>query len=96
MVADPDRMFITAGAAHGMGIVWHALRQIGARRVAVEDPAWRAIPRTVDQAGLEAVPIPVDDDGLDVAALQSAEVDAVVLSARLSDQRCSPQLVGHS
>ena len=80
VVADPDRMFITAGAAHGMGILWHALRQLGARRVAVEDPAWRAIPGAVEQAGLEAVPIVVDDDGLDVVALQAAKVDAVVLS----------------
>jgi GntR family transcriptional regulator/MocR family aminotransferase len=80
VVADPDRMFIAAGAAHGMGILWHALRQLGARRVAVEDPAWRSIPRTVERAGLEAVPIVVDADGLDVAALEATHVDAVVLS----------------
>ena len=80
VVADPDRTFIAAGAAHGMGIIWHALRQLGARRVAVEDPAWRAIPKAVEQAGLEVVPIAVDVDGLDVAALESARVDAVVLS----------------
>jgi GntR family transcriptional regulator / MocR family aminotransferase len=80
VVPDPDRVFITAGAAHGMEVLWRALRQLGARRVAVEDPAWRAIPGTVEQAGLEPVPIAVDDDGMDVAALDSARVDAVVLS----------------
>ena len=63
-----------------MGIIWHALRQLGVRRIAVEDPAWRAIPNAVEQAGLEVVPIAVDDDGLDVAALESAQVEAVVLS----------------
>jgi GntR family transcriptional regulator/MocR family aminotransferase len=79
-VADPERVFITAGAAHAMGILWQTLRQRGAERVAVEDPAWPAIPETVTQAGLEAVPVRVDRHGLDVAELERAEVDAVVLS----------------
>jgi GntR family transcriptional regulator/MocR family aminotransferase len=80
VVADPARVFIVAGAAHGMGILWQTLRQRGAARIAVEDPAWRAIPETIAQAGLEAVPVPVDELGLDVRELEKAEVDAVVLS----------------
>ena len=80
VVADPERMFISAGAAHGMGIVWHTLRQRGAKRVAVEDPAWPAIPSTVVQAGLEPVPVAVDEHGLDVGKLDRSAVDAVVLS----------------
>jgi GntR family transcriptional regulator/MocR family aminotransferase len=80
VVADPERTFISAGAAHGMTIIWHALRDRGARRIATEDPAWRAIPDTIVQAGLEAVPVPVDDHGLDVAALDALDVDAVVLA----------------
>jgi GntR family transcriptional regulator/MocR family aminotransferase len=80
VVADPDCMLIAAGAAHAMEILWHALRRQGARRIAVEDPAWSAIPATVVQAGLEPVPIAVDEDGLDVAALRRRRVDAVVLS----------------
>jgi GntR family transcriptional regulator/MocR family aminotransferase len=63
-----------------MGIVWHTLRQRGARRVAVEDPAWRAIPETILQVGLEPVPIGVDTGGLNVAELERLEVDAVVLA----------------
>ena len=80
VVADPERTFISARAAHGMTILWHTLRDRGARRVATEDPAWRAIPDTVAQAGLEAVPVPVDEHGLDVAALEALDVDAVVLA----------------
>jgi GntR family transcriptional regulator/MocR family aminotransferase len=80
VVADPERVFISAGAAHGMGILWHTLRQRGARRVAVEDPAWRAIPETVAQAGLEPVPIEVDERGPNVAELDGIDVDAVVLA----------------
>jgi GntR family transcriptional regulator/MocR family aminotransferase len=80
VVADPERVFISAGAAHGMGILWHTLRERGARRVAVEDPSWPAIPETILQAGLEPVPIAVDQHGLEVALLELANVDAVVLS----------------
>lgn len=79
-VADPERVFITSGAAHAMGIVWQTLRQRGARRVAFEDPAWAAIPDTVTQTGLEAVPVRVDRHGLDVGELERADADAVVLS----------------
>ncbi|HTU88212.1 MAG TPA: PLP-dependent aminotransferase family protein [Solirubrobacteraceae bacterium] len=79
-VADPDRVFITAGATHAMEIVWQTIGQRGARRVAVEDPAWAPIPQAVVQAGLEAIPIRVDRDGLDVDELERADVDAVVLS----------------
>ena len=80
VVSDPERMFICAGAAHGMGLLWDTLAQRGARRVAVEDPAWRAIPETVVHAGLEVIPIGVDGHGLDVAKLDSVDVDAVALS----------------
>ena len=80
VVADPERAFICAGAAHGMGVLWNTLRQRGAQRVAVEDPAWRAIPETVVHAGLEAVPIGVDEHGLDVAQLERVDDDAVALS----------------
>lgn len=80
VVADPQRVFVFAGATHGMGLLWQTLRQRGAQRVAVEDPAWPAIPDTIAQAGLEAVPIAVDERGLDVARLESVEADAVALS----------------
>jgi GntR family transcriptional regulator/MocR family aminotransferase len=80
VVADPERVFVTSGAAHGMGILWLSLRQRGARRVAVEDPGWPAIPATILQAGLEPVAVAVDENGLDVSQLEHRAVDAVVLS----------------
>ena len=42
--------------------------------------SWRWQTRTVEHAGLEAVPVPVDADGLVVAELERLEVDAVVLT----------------
>ena len=80
VVAEPERMFIATGAAPAMSVIWQTLRQRGAARVAVEDPAWQAIPETVAHAGLEAIPIPVDEHGLDVGQLERADVDAVALS----------------
>ena len=52
----------------------------GARRVAFEDPShdkqWEAARR----AGLEPVPVPVDDDGIRVEPLAEADPDAVVVT----------------
>lgn len=80
VVADPERLFISAGAVHGIGVLGHALRERGARRIAVEDPAWRAIGDVIAQSGLALVPVAVDEDGLDVEALERTDADAVVLS----------------
>jgi GntR family transcriptional regulator/MocR family aminotransferase len=80
VVAEPERMFICSGAAPAMGVIWQTLRQRGAARVAVEDPGWRAIADTIEQAGLEAVPIAVDEHGLDVGQLERVGVSAVALS----------------
>ena len=80
VVSDPERMVIAAGAAHALGILWQTMRQRGATRIAVEDPSWRVIPRTIELAGMQAVPVAVDAHGLDVKALAAVDVDAVVLS----------------
>jgi GntR family transcriptional regulator / MocR family aminotransferase len=79
-VADPESVFITTGATAAMALLWRTLRERGARRIAVEDPAWSAIPQSVVQADLEVVPIAVDRHGLVVTELANAGVDAVVLS----------------
>src|SRR5919201_1548006 len=49
-------------------------------RGAVEDPGWRWQRYTAEQAGLEAVPVRVDADGMVVADLAAAGVDAVVMT----------------
>ena len=78
--ADPHEIVTCAGLSHGLTLVWGALRERGARRVAIEDPVWRGQPETVTYAGLEPVPIPVDDKGLLVEQLERANVDAVMVS----------------
>ena len=80
VVVDPDRILVTGGTRDGLGLVWRVLRDAGAARVAVEDPGWSAQHETVRDAGLVAVPVPVDDDGICVSQLAAEDVDAVVLT----------------
>jgi GntR family transcriptional regulator/MocR family aminotransferase len=80
VVADPARVLVCAGTAAGLPLVWRALRERGVRRVGVEDPGWREQAVSVRLAGLEAVPVPVDGRGLDVAALAASGAEAVVVT----------------
>ena len=80
VVADPALVLVSAGTRHGLGLVWRVLRDAGARRVAVEDPGWSAQRETALAAGLQPIPVGVDDHGLRVAELEGLRVDAVVLT----------------
>lgn len=78
--AHPDRLFVTNGYSQALAIVCTALAQQGARRLAVEDPSLDDAWATIRTCGLEPVPIPVDDQGLDVPALARADADAVLVT----------------
>ncbi len=80
VVAEPDHVIVCCAASQALTVLGRALRHQGARRVAVEDPGWRPQRRTVERAGLEAIPVRVDAGGLVVSELAAADVDAVVLT----------------
>ncbi len=80
IVADAEETFITCGASHGLVLLWNALRQLGVRRVAHEDPVWHRIPATIAHAGLQPTPVRVDGRGLSVADLYTSDAQAVVVS----------------
>jgi GntR family transcriptional regulator/MocR family aminotransferase len=80
VVADPARVIVTSGFAQGRGLVCRALAATGARRIAIEDPSHPEQRETMTRAGLELVPIPVDQAGLRVDQLETGDVDAVVLT----------------
>jgi GntR family transcriptional regulator/MocR family aminotransferase len=80
VVADADRVVITCGYSQGLGLVCHALAAAGARRIAVEDPTWPEQNELLARAGLEAVPLGVDGDGIRVDELERARPDAVFLT----------------
>ncbi|MCW2988821.1 MAG: transcriptional regulator, GntR family with aminotransferase domain, partial [Solirubrobacterales bacterium] len=75
---EPDRMVVTAGYQQGLRLFCQLVRGRGGRRIAVEDPGYPIAGWTIEAEGLEVVPIPIDDDGIDAVALARAAPDAVV------------------
>ncbi len=80
VVADPGRVVVTSGYSQGFGIVCHALAGLGAKRIAIEDPSGPEERLIAARAGLEPVPVAVDEHGMRVEELERAGVDAVVLT----------------
>ncbi len=80
VVADPARVVVTSGYSQGQGIVCRALAARGARRIAFEDPSHPEQRRIAARAGLDVVPVAVDDAGIRVDDLARAGVDAVALT----------------
>jgi GntR family transcriptional regulator / MocR family aminotransferase len=79
--AGADQLIICSGMAQGLGLVLHALARRGLRRVGVEDPGGNeGVAAAALWAGVEAVPVRVDDQGVDVAALEASGAGAVVLT----------------
>ncbi|SHK95142.1 GntR family transcriptional regulator / MocR family aminotransferase [Pseudonocardia thermophila] len=92
LVVEPDEVLATSGTTAAVAEL-AALLPRGAR-VAVEDPGYKRVSAALRAAGASVLPVPVDDEGLDVAALP-AQLDAVYctpahqypLGARLSASR---------
>jgi GntR family transcriptional regulator/MocR family aminotransferase len=78
--ASPNRLVVTQGFLQGIGLVCQLLHERGASRVAVEDPSLDHQWGVAQRQGLDVVPIQTDPDGLVVAALERARVDAVVIT----------------
>jgi GntR family transcriptional regulator / MocR family aminotransferase len=81
VAADPERVLACSGFAQGLGLVCRTLRRRGATRLAVEDPAHPGQRGIVAHAGLEPVPVRVDERGLRVDLLaEGRAVDAVLVT----------------
>lgn len=79
-VTAPDRVLVTAGYQQGLRLFCQLLRGRGARRVAVEDPGFPISCWTIESERLEVVPVPIDDEGIDIDALVAEAPDAVVVT----------------
>jgi GntR family transcriptional regulator / MocR family aminotransferase len=79
-VAEPERIVICSGVQQGVNLVIRALAKRGVKRVAFEDPGHPDHRAGLAFAGIEAVPVPVDDRGVDVEALAASGAGAVVLT----------------
>ncbi len=78
--ADPELMVICTGFAQGLNLVLRALARTGVRQVAFEDPGYADSALAVARAGVQAIPVPVDESGIDVSALDRTPARAVVLT----------------
>jgi GntR family transcriptional regulator/MocR family aminotransferase len=79
-VADPDQIVICAGFGQGINLVLRSLAGDGVRRVAIEDPGDDDYLEICSRLGMEAVPVPIDERGIDVDALAVTDVRAVILT----------------
>jgi GntR family transcriptional regulator / MocR family aminotransferase len=83
--AQPEHVIVCTGFAQGLGIVLRALVKDGVRCAAFEDPGYGSpetdeTVRTAQAAGLRVVHVPVDDLGIDVAALAASGAEVVVVT----------------
>ncbi len=83
--ADQRDIIICTGFAQGLNLVLRVLNQLGVERVAFEDPGYGDIEastsvRSAGLASAQAVHVPVDDLGVDVAALEASGARAVVVT----------------
>lgn len=77
---EPGQVVATSGYQQGLRVFCQLIRSRGGRRVAVEDPGYPVAAWTIESEQLDAVPIPVDDRGIDVDALVSSDADAAVVT----------------
>ena len=78
--ATDSQVVVTGGLRDSLPLLWRLLKARGAQRVGIEDPGWWRIGRSLTEAGLEPVPIPTDDEGLDPARLTTLGIDAVAVT----------------
>ncbi|WP_328302522.1 PLP-dependent aminotransferase family protein [Streptomyces sp. NBC_00435] len=78
--ADPGEVVVVAGVAQALGLLAQVLRADGVRRVAVEDPGSLGARQQLEHGGMELLPVPVDEGGIDTAALSAGPAQAVVLT----------------
>jgi GntR family transcriptional regulator/MocR family aminotransferase len=71
---------VVSGFRQGLAFALATLAQHGVGRIALEDPGPREHDVIARRAGLDAVPVPVDDHGLDVGSLRETEARAVLLT----------------
>jgi GntR family transcriptional regulator/MocR family aminotransferase len=71
---DPAEVIVVAGVAQALGLLAQVLRDDGITRIATEDPSSLGARQHLWSWGIETPPAPVDDDGLQVSALDAPAV----------------------
>ena len=79
-VAAAEQIVVCGGFGQGINLVLRALAQGGVRRVGIEDPGDNDYRLIAARLGVEAVPVLVDERGIDVDVLAASGVRAVILT----------------
>ncbi|QEE43946.1 PLP-dependent aminotransferase family protein [Rhizobium sp. WL3] len=85
VVCEPDQVIMTAGTQQGLDLAVRALLKPG-DPVWLEDPCYAAARELFEGTGLSVTPVPVDDEGIDVAAGIAARPDAKAVYVTPSHQ----------
>ncbi|MFB6847168.1 PLP-dependent aminotransferase family protein [Streptomyces sp. NPDC056373] len=80
VVADPERLVVVSGVAQATALLGFALHARGMRTVGVEDPGSPQHDALYAAAGVAAVPLPLDDEGVALEPLRASGVRAVVVT----------------
>jgi GntR family transcriptional regulator / MocR family aminotransferase len=80
VVTSPEELVICNGFTQGLALVCRTLRARGARQLAVEDPCFGYYRELIAHAGLEPVPVPVDEHGIDPDELARHDVGGVLVA----------------
>lgn len=78
--ATPEDVVVTTGVAMALSLLARVLYGLGHQVVAVEDPSGTEYRRLLAAAGVAVIPVPVDEEGLDVHALAETPARVVVLT----------------
>ena len=75
-----DQLVVVNGVAQGLSLAVGALARPGPVQLAVEDPHSARTFALLEAAGAVRVPVPVDDEGIDVGALRRSPARAVLVT----------------
>ncbi|MET9502820.1 PLP-dependent aminotransferase family protein [Streptomyces sp. NPDC006622] len=78
VVADPERLVVVSGVAQATALLGLVLHARGIDAVGVEDPGSPQHSALYAAAGVTAVPVPLDDEGLALGPLEASGVRSVV------------------
>lgn len=78
--ADPDEVLIVSGTAQALGLIAQVLHRDGIREIAVEDPGSLGAQQHLRHWQQGTPPVPVDEYGIRVDALQASGARAVLLT----------------
>jgi GntR family transcriptional regulator / MocR family aminotransferase len=80
VIAEPCLTVVCAGTNHALALLGRVLHGRGVQSIAMENPCLKLHRDVVANAGLEIVPLPVDEHGARTDLLASLDVGAVVLA----------------